>query len=66
MHTLNNLGSIEEMRSLIIPVLEKFVGGAIEQENRSLGAYYVLGALTIVNENAASALPWLFQSFSYV
>ncbi len=65
-HTINNLGTIEDIRGLIIPVLEKFVAGAIEQENRSLGAYYVLGALTIVNENAASALPWLFQSFSYV
>ena len=65
MHTLNDVATIEQARSLIIPVMEKFVGGAINQENRSLGAYYVLGALTIVNENAASALPWLFQSFSY-
>lgn len=66
MQIINNLASIEDIRRLIIPVMEKFVGGAINQENRSLGAYYVLGALTIVNENAASALPWLFQSFSYV
>jgi hypothetical protein len=35
------------------------------QENKALGACYVLGALTIVNENAATALPWLYQSFSY-
>ena len=34
-------------------------------EHKALGAYYVLGALTIVNETAATSLPWLFQSFSY-
>ena len=37
----------------------------INQDNKALGACYVLGALTIVNENAATALPWLYQSFSY-
>jgi len=31
----------------------------------ALGAYYVLGALTLVNPNAAAALPWLFQSVAY-
>ena len=30
---------------------------------RSLGTYYVLGTLTIVNQQAANALPWLYESF---
>ena len=34
-------------------------------ENRSLGAYYVLAALTLVSEDARTALPWLFQSVAH-
>jgi hypothetical protein len=45
-----------------LEVLEKFVNLGIDQDSKSLGAYYVLGALTLVNESAASTLPWLFQS----
>lgn len=57
--------NIDIVRKLIIGVLEKFVNSGIDRDSQSLGAYYVLGALTIVNENAATSLPWLFQSFSY-
>ena len=49
----------------ILEVLEKFVNSGIDTDSKSLGCYYVLGALTLVNQNAALALPWLYQSFSY-
>jgi len=45
--------------------LEKFVNSGVDADNRTLGAYYVLGALTLVNEDAATSLPWLFQSLNY-
>jgi hypothetical protein len=45
--------------------LEKFINSGIDQDSKSLGAYYVLGALTLVNEDAALALGWLHDSFSY-
>jgi len=50
------------VQKVILEVLEKFVNLGIDQDSKSLGAYYVLGALTLVNESAATTLPWLFQS----
>jgi hypothetical protein len=43
-------------------VLENLVNTGINVDSKSLGAYYVLSALTLVNETAAEALPWLYQS----
>ena len=45
--------------------MEKFVNSGTDNDSKSLGAYYILGALTLVNTDAANALPWLFQSVSY-
>jgi len=52
----------EVLKQKIIRIIERLISSR-EQEYASLGAFYVLGALTIVNNNAAEALPWLFQSF---
>jgi hypothetical protein len=56
---------MSNVRKVILEVLEKFVNNGIDQDSKYLGACYVLGALTIVNENAATSLPWLYQSFGY-
>jgi len=56
--------NIDTIRKSILEVLEKMVNSGIDQDSRSIGAYYVLAALTLVSENAATALPWLFQSVS--
>jgi hypothetical protein len=61
-HTEPNIFTIKKV---IIEVLEKFVNSGIDNDCKALGAYYVLGALTLVNETASTSLPWLFQSFSY-
>jgi len=53
------------IKKTILNILEKFVNTGIDRDSRTLGSYYVLGALTLVNESAASALPWLFQSVSF-
>jgi hypothetical protein len=50
---------------IIVQLLEKLINSGVNAENKALGACYVLGAMTIVNENAATALPWLYQSFAY-
>ena len=57
--------NIENIKKAILIVLEKIVNCGIDRDSKALGAYYVLGALTLVNESAASSIPWLFQSFSY-
>jgi hypothetical protein len=50
---------------VILEVLERFINNGIDNDSKSLGAYYILGSLTLVNEAAATSLPWLYQSFGY-
>jgi hypothetical protein len=57
---------LENVKKAILDILEKIVNGGVDRDSKSLGAYYVLGALTLVNPDAAIAIPWLFQSFSYI
>jgi hypothetical protein len=57
--------NLEKVRKCIVDVLEKMVNNGVDRDSKSLGAYYVLGALTLVNTDASMAIPWLFQSFSY-
>lgn len=49
-----------------ISILERFVTSGINDESKSLGAIYVLSALTLVSLEAAQALPWLYQSVAHV
>jgi len=57
--------NIWNVKKVVLEVLEKFVNIGIDKDSRALGAYYVLGALTLVNSDAATSLPWLFQSVNY-
>jgi hypothetical protein len=43
----------------ILTIMEKLVNSSPDNANRSLGAIYILTALTIVSPEAAAALPWL-------
>ena len=56
---------LNNIKKTVLELLEKFVNSGIDNDSKSLGAYYVLGALTIVNTQAATTIPWLFQSFAY-
>jgi len=60
-----NENDLLNIKKIVLDVLEKFVNNGVDRDSKTLGAYYVLGALTLVNDSAASALPWLFQSVSY-
>ena len=62
LHTELNL--INTKKS-VLEVLEKMVNTGVDSDSKSLGAYYILGALTLVNDLAAISLPWLFQSVSH-
>jgi hypothetical protein len=52
-------------REIILEIMDYMVKSGHSNDNRSLGAYYVLAALTLVNEDARNALPWLYQSVAY-
>ena len=53
------------VKKVVLEVMEQLVNRGVNNDSRSLGAYYVLGALTLVNTEAATTLPWLFQSFEH-
>ena len=43
-------------------ICENLVYNGITNDDKNLGAYYILSALTLQSSEAASALPWLYQS----
>jgi hypothetical protein len=53
------------IKGRILSILECLVNSGVDRDSKCLGAYYVLGALTIVNAEAATSLPWLYQSVTY-
>lgn len=57
--------NLDKIRLYILHLLSKLVNSGINRDNKALGACYILGALTLVNSDAAESLPWLYQSFSY-
>jgi hypothetical protein len=62
---LQTLENIDELRKIVLTILEKFVNSGLDREYQILGSYYVLGAITLVNTDAANSPPWLYQSLVY-
>jgi hypothetical protein len=60
-----NEQNLWNVKKEMLEIMEKLVNCGIDRDSKSLGAYYVLGALTLVNQEAATSLPWLFQSVNY-
>ena len=48
----------------ILNILDNLLFKSPDRNNQSLGAFYILGALTIVSNSAAEAMPWLYESFN--
>ena len=61
-NSLYTFENIDDIRKMILDVIEKMVTVGVDTNSKCLGAYYVLGALTLVNNDAAVALPWLYQA----
>ncbi len=49
----------------VVTIIEELITKGINDDSKSLGCYYVLSSLTLVNELAAEALPWLYESVNY-
>jgi len=62
---INTEQNIWNIKKVLLDVIDKFINCGIDKDSKALGAYYVLGALTLVNSEAATSLPWLFQSVNY-
>jgi len=59
---LQNLENLDDIRKPILDIMEKLVNSGINNDNKCLGAYYVLSAITLVNLDAATSLPWLYEA----
>lgn len=63
---LRFIDDLLKLKIIVLNIMENFIYSSRDETYQNLGAMYVLGALTIVNENAANALPWLYESFCVV
>lgn len=59
------VNNINLLKKMVLIILDEFINTGITNENRCLGSYYVLSALTLVNNEAAQELPWLYQAVEY-
>ena len=49
-----------------LKVIDNLINTGIDHDSQTLGSFYVLGTLTIVNSETRCALPWLYQTFSLI
>jgi len=56
----------ETINNYIIKIMERILKTSSNRNNQILGSNYILCALTLVNDIAATAYPWLYQSVSHV
>jgi hypothetical protein len=54
--------NIWNVRKRILDIIQLFITSGVDEDSKSLGAYYVLGALTMVSRPAAETMPWLFEA----
>ena len=62
MNSLHVNNSLYELRKISTLICENLVYYGIDNDDKNLGAYYILSALTLQSSDAATALPWLYQS----
>ena len=65
MHYVHTEQNMTNVKKVVLEVLEKIVNIGVDRDSKALGACYVLGSLTLVNQEAATSIPWLFQSFGH-
>ena len=58
---LNNLTNDTLIR-FNVQIIENLIRTSIDADNKTLGALYVLSALTLVSYEARNAMPWLYEA----
>jgi hypothetical protein len=51
-----------EIRTICVSIIDRMVRRGVSREDQCLGAFYVLATLTIVNQDARNAMPWLYEA----
>ena len=62
LRTMQVVYSFERLKQLALNIIEQLIRRGTNESNRVLGANYVLCALTLVSQDAANTMPWLYQS----
>lgn len=62
LRTMQVVYSYERLKQLALNIIEQFIRRGNSESERILGANYVLCALTLVSQDAANTMPWLYQS----
>ena len=62
---MTNGMSQQTLWRVTLSILERMVNSGVDTNSKSLGALYVLSALTLVSTEAAAALPWLYDSVAH-
>lgn len=65
-NTLIESDNLNYIRYQTLEIMNNLITKGITDENKSLGAFYVLAALTLVNNEAAESMPWLYESVSHL
>jgi hypothetical protein len=60
-HIVDNM-NIFEMKKYALKVMRRLVTSSESHDNKSLGALFILSALTLVSSRAAQTMPWLYES----
>lgn len=58
------LKNLELLRKINLDMIRMFISAAVDKSDRSLGAMYILTALTLVCTECSTSYPWLFESAS--
>ena len=58
---LNNLTN-DTVTRFNVQIIENLIRSSIDTDNKTLGALYVLSALTLVSNEARNAMPWLYEA----
>jgi hypothetical protein len=57
--------TLAQIQGACTSVFETLVFSGIDDDNRKLGTFHALSALTIVSTGARHAMPWLYESIAY-
>lgn len=62
---LNNISN-ETIVKYNVQIIENLIKSALDIDNKMLGTFYVLSALTLVSQPAREAMPWLYDAVVYI
>jgi hypothetical protein len=62
LYALDNINYETYVKLQVLNVMHLMVFTGVNDDSKSLGSLYVLSALTLVSDVAASAFPWLYES----